>query len=321
MQSNLTSALTTNGAGNAAMTASGRFILFSDYIASKLYIWDSQIGARVYTNQLPSGASFPLAISDDGNRIAYASGSTLIAVDRAAQSTRQLGTWHLPGRPGLGFTGGDGRLLTYAAYSSLGSSTNQVYLYDFQSGANLLVSQNLSSDPASGSSDSPDISADGRFVIYRSSASDIVLLPETNGLPQLYLYDALANSNALLTASVYRQGTADNRSAMPAFSDDGHALVFSSLASDLLGGDFNQSGDVFVLNFLYASIAAGVPGLGPTITWPARPGEIYHVQFKDALTDTDWQEVSGVITITGDQAQLTDLAPSNNQRFYRIAAN
>jgi Tol biopolymer transport system component len=318
MQSNLTYVLTTNGARNAAMTPSGRFILFNDYFTSRIYIWDSQISARVYTNTIIPSTSTPLAISDDGNRIAYASGSTLIAVDRAAQSTLQLASGFLAGNAGLRYAPGTGARLVYAAYTG---TTNQVYMYDFQNGANLLVSQNLSSAPASGSSDSPDISADGRFVVYRSYASDIVSLAATNGVPNLYLYDAFANSNALLTASLYRPGTADNRSATPFFSGGGRTLIFSSLASDLLGGDFNHSGDVFALGLLYASITAGLPGMGPTITWPARPGETYHVQFKDSLPDAVWQEVSGVITVTGDRAQLTDLAPSNNQRFYRIAAN
>ncbi len=321
MQLNITYVLTTSGAGNAAMTPSGRFILFNDSFAGKIYIWDSQISARVYTNTIAPTVSTPLAISDEGNRIAYSGGSTLVAIDRAAQSTQQSGSLYLPERTGLRFTPGDGRLLAFAAYSTPGFPTNQVYVYDFQSGAILLVSQNLSAAPASASSDSPDISADGRFVIYRSFATDIVALPATNGLAQLYLYDAFANSNALLTTSLYRPGTADNRSATPLFSGDGHKLIFNSVASDLLSGDFNHSVDVFALGFLHASITAGLPGIGPTISWPARPGETYHVQFKEALTDAVWQEVSGAVTITGDQAQLTDLAPSNGQRFYRIAAN
>jgi Tol biopolymer transport system component len=323
MQSNITYTLTTNGAGSAAMTPSGRFILFNAYSASTLNIWDSQIGARVYTNAPPGGFFIfpPLAISDDANRIAYSSGPNLVLIDRTAQTTRQLGPTYLGNHAGLRFTPGDGKHLVYAAYSNLSVHINQVYVVDPQTGASLLVSHNLSSGPGSASSDSPDISADGRFVVFRSFASDIVSSPPTNGLPQLYLYDTLANSNTLLTASFYVPGPADNRSATPFFSNDGHKLIFNSLASDLLGGDLNYSSDVFALGLLYASISAGLPGLGPTISWPARPGETYHVQFKDALTDADWQEASGVITITGDQAQLTDLAPSNSQRFYRIAVN
>jgi hypothetical protein len=304
------------------MTPSGRFILFNQYSGSSIYIWDSQIGASVYTNILSSSVTIPpLAISDDGNRIAVSAGSALTLTDRATNTGSQIAPMYLGSRAGLRFSPGGGRWLAYAGYNSLVNRTNQVYVFDFQTGANLLVSHNLSSAPASDSSDSPGISADGRFVIYRSFATDIVSLPTTNGLPQLYLYDVFANSNALLTASLYLSGPADNRSATPIFSSDGHTLVFNSVASDLLGTDFNHSSDVFALDLLYASITAGLPGLGPTISWPARPGETYHVQFKDALTDAVWQEASGVITITGDRAQLTDLAPSNNQRFYRIAAN
>jgi hypothetical protein len=320
-QLNLTYALTTNGAGNAVMTPSGRFILFSEYTTGKLYIWNSQINARIFTNTIAATASTPLAISDDGNRIAYSGGSTLVLIDRVAHTAGQVGPAYLASQVGLRFTPG-GERLVYAASSNMsGRVTNQVYVVDFQSGTNRLVSQSPSSGPGSASSDSPDISADGRFVAYRSFASDIVSLSETNGFPQLYLYDSLANSNSLLSASLYQPGTADNRSATPLFSGNGHKLIFASVASDLVGGDFNHSADVFALGFLYASLTAGLPGFGPTITWPARPGETYHVQFKNALTDAVWQEVSGVITFSGDRAQLTDLAPSDNQRFYRIAAN
>jgi hypothetical protein len=95
--------------------------------------------------------------------------------------------------------------------------------------------------------------------------------------------------------------------------------VFESAASNLYPGDFNSSADVFAFSLLYATISLTLEG--PAITWPAQPGETYHVQFKNSLSDANWLEVSGVITFTGEQAQLTDLAPSNGQRFYRIAAN
>ena len=36
------------------------------------------------------------------------------------------------------------------------------------------------------------------------------------------------------------------------------------------------------------------------------------------LSDADWQKVSGTVTIIGNQARLTDLAPATGQRFYRV---
>src|SRR5204863_9307012 len=61
-------------------------------------------------------------------------------------------------------------------------------------------------------------------------------------------------------------------------------------------------------------------GHGPTLTWPARPREIYEVQSKNTLSDPQWQPVSGTIIITGNQAQLTEFMPPPGQRFYRVIA-
>ena len=134
------------------------------------------------------------------------------------------------------------------------------------------------------------------------------------------MYDGLLGATSLLSASRVNGAAADNRSLAPIFSGDGRTLVFQSAASDLVAPDFNHSSDVFALALLYATIVPATAGHGPTVTWPARPGETYKVQFKNTLSDADWQNVSGTVTITGNQAQLTDLSPANGQRFYRVVA-
>jgi Tol biopolymer transport system component len=306
----VTYALTTNGVGSSAATPDGRFVAFA-LSSGSIYVWDTKLRTRVYTNASSGTVS---GISRDGNRIAYVSGAAAYVWDRAAH------TYWLVSALGLGFSSlgfhfnamGD-RLV----YRNVINLTNQIYLSDFQNGTNLLISRNASLLPANGRSDSPDISPDGRFVVYRSFANDIVSFPPNNGAPNLFLYDSLTDSNSLLTASAFQSGYPDNRSAMPSFSGDGRMLVFQSFASDLVGGDFNHNGDVLGLGFLYASVAYD-SDLRPIITWLARPGESYHVQFKDVLTDINWQEVSGTVTITGSQAQLTDLAPTGGQRFYKV---
>jgi hypothetical protein len=50
------------------------------------------------------------------------------------------------------------------------------------------------------------------------------------------------------------------------------------------------------------------------------PGAGYTVQFKDNLTDPNWQTVNGNVVIVGGQAAITDLAPNPTNRFYRIVA-
>jgi hypothetical protein len=227
-----------------------------------------------------------------------------------------LGTWKVAAQSGLQFSSSGNRLV----YSRPINLLNQVYLYDFQTGISRMISRTVLLGEPMAPSDSPDISADGRFVVYRSFATDIVPLAVTNGTPNLFLYDSQTDSNGLLSESRYHLGYADNRSASPIFSGDGRTLVFQSVASDLTS-DFNHSTDVFALALLYGSITAGLPGQAPTISWPTRPGETYHVQFKNTLTDPNWQEVGGVITVTENWARLTDPAPSAAQRFYRVVAN
>ena len=214
----------------------------------------------------------------------------------------------------------DGRFVAY--HAAPGAPPLQIFLYDFETGTNTLISQAFDGSGAGNSdSDSPWITPDGRFVAYRSFAGNLVAGAASNGQPNIFLYDRLFATTALLSASRYGANTADARSFYPVFSGDGRTLAFESWASDLVANDFNHAGALFVFNFLIASVVPGSGGAGPTLTWPARPGETYSVEFKDNLNDAAWQPATGTVTINGNQAQLTDLAPSSSQRFYRIVAH
>src|SRR5690606_22359865 len=118
--------------------------------------------------------------------------------------------------------------------------------------SNTLVSKNFmmqSLTPANARSDFPDISYDGRFVAFRSEATNIAPF-DVNGWPDVFLYDRIVGTNRLL--GVNQSGkSGNNRSLAPVvFSGDGRSLVFPSWASDLIEHDFNQNGDLFVFTFL-----------------------------------------------------------------------
>jgi hypothetical protein len=251
-------------------------------------------------------------------------------VDRAANINWTIGAV-VPGpHSGLRFSG-DGRLLAYAApLIIIGQGiTNQVYLYDFQTLTASLVSQGYSSGAAAyGNSDSPDISADARFVAYRSAASNIVP-GDTNGVPDVFLYDRLSSTTTLLSASRLGMSAADNRSLAPVFSADAQTLVFQSWASDIVAQDFNYGSDVFAFSlyssspiplFSAALVPGASPGQGPWIIWPVLPGKTYSVQFKNTLSDALWQPLNGSVTVVGNQAYLNDPSPGSGPRFYRVTA-
>jgi hypothetical protein len=216
---------------------------------------------------------------------------------------------------------GDGRWLVYAtsAHNAAAdaNTVKDIYLYDFQTGTNFLISQAFNSSSAGNdTSDSPDISADGRFVVYRSSATNLVA-GDINGLPDVFVKDLFTGETTLLSASL-SGGVANNRSLMPIFSGDGRTVIFQSWASDSIANDFNQAVDIIAFTFFYADIT---PGVAPVISWPFVSELNYHVQFKNELSEPSWQEVGGTMTVLGNRAYMTDPSPSSGQRFYRVVAN
>jgi hypothetical protein len=342
LKSNATYALTTNQYADqviaVSMTPDGSLVALAKVNSnnnplsppSKLFIWDSGSAAIVYTLTGSIDSFGPLAISPNGQKFVYVTNSAgtsqLVAMDRISNTNWVIASYVGYSASAPRFSG-DSRFLSYVA--SLGSAayTNQVFLYDFQTGTNLLVSQ--SSDgvsPGNNHSDSPDINSDGTFVSYRSAASNLIS-GYTNEVPGIFLYDRSSASNKLITASRFGGRGADNRSFLPVFSGDGHTLVFESWASDLIPNDFNNKNDVFALGLdsgttlssFEVSVfpAAGSP-LSNWLSWPVVPGKTYRVQFKKNLNDEAWQDLNGQMSIIGDRGYLKDPTPVTTERFYRI---
>lgn len=327
-QAGRTYAVTASGYQSYAMTPDGGNVAFIGSIGSgnNLYVWNTSAASWIYTNT--SAGLTNVSISPDAHWLVYVAGTSLFAQDLIAGTNCQIATGPIGSRAGLGFSA-DGRFLTYAG-------TNDVFVYDFQGGTNLLVSHAYNSpSPANGISDSPVISADGRFVAFRSFASNCVA-GDSNGFPDVFLYDSLSNSTILVSANL--SGAAgDNHSLIPAFSGDGQTLAFQSWASDLTSLDFNLGSDLLALN-VFSIAAAGSTnsssgfnaqitfageygssssGQTPLISWPFIPEQAYSVQFKDDLTDPVWHTLNVPVTFIGSQAYLND--PTNSpMRFYRI---
>ena len=332
LQAGTTYALTAGGGGTgvyaASTTPAGQHIAFigvaPGVAGTRIYVWNSTLAARTYTNSpgFLLGASSLVSISPNGQRLACLRGTAgqLWALDVSSEAswTIQSNGLFLASIAGLQFSS-DGRYLAYAMAGGIGTTQN-VYLYDLEAGTNLLVSRNPDTlQPANGASDSPVISADGRFVAYRSTATDLGT-GDANGHPALFVYDRLNDSTTLLTTAASGTGVGDNRSLTPIFSGDGRTLVFASWASNLSPNDFNHFSDLFAYAFFYADVVAGPGGQGPTVSWPYVPAHTYHVEYKDNLADSSWLPVTGTINIDGNRAFLEDPAPLSGQRFYRVVA-
>ena len=90
----------------------------------------------------------------------------------------------------------------------------------------------------------PAVSADGRFVAFYSTATNLVS-GDTNGLSDIFVHDRQTGTTERV--SVASNGSqADSASYAPAISADGRFVAFYSAATNLVSGDSNGKADVFV---------------------------------------------------------------------------
>ena len=226
-----------------SMSANGQRLAYFDN-QSLLYVWDANLQANIYTNSTPSLIS--AAISPDGNRLLYQTTNQLFAYDLAGASNLFVYPSTVP-IEGSSQWSGDGRYVAFVTATNLvaadNNGTNDVYLMDLQAGTLTLVSANQSgTGSAAGPSDSPVVSADGRFVVFRTFATDVaagIVRP-----PSLIVFDRLSGTNSLLATGTAGTGWTTWVS-QPAFSLNGSSLAFQSWDSGLVNGDFNRAGDVF----------------------------------------------------------------------------
>ncbi len=224
-------------------SADGQRLAYFDN-QSLLYVWDANFQANIYTNSTPELTA--AAISPDGNRLLYQTTNQLSAYDLAGASNLFLYPTIVP-IEGSSQWSGDGRYVAFVTATNLvaadNNRTNDVYLADLQAGTVTLVSLNQSgTGSAAGPSDSPVVSADGRFVVFRTFATDAaagIVRP-----PSLIVFDRLSGTNNLLATGTAGTGWTTWVS-QPAFSLNGASLAFQSWDSGLVNGDFNRAGDVF----------------------------------------------------------------------------
>ncbi|MGB6057927.1 MAG: hypothetical protein WBF71_06645 [Microthrixaceae bacterium] len=195
----------------------------------------------------------------------------------------------------------DGRYVAYlsAASNLVVGDTNgksDVFVYDRVSGETTRVSVDSSGGQANESSGEPSISADGAFIAFESTASNLVA-GDTNGQRDIFVHDR--DSGVTSRVSLADDGgQADGESVKSSISAGGTKVVFESAASNLVTADTNGKSDVFVRDLVGATTtrvsvaddgrqADGVSG-APTINGDGR-----YIAFHSTATNLVPEDTNG----------------------------
>ncbi|MGQ9765717.1 MAG: outer membrane protein assembly factor BamB family protein, partial [Armatimonadota bacterium] len=124
-----------------------------------------------------------------------------------------------------------------------------VFVFDRETGEIERVSVSTNGDQAWGASYDPDISADGRYVVFTSNADNLVE-DDTNGKSDVFIHDRhdrlVGETKRISVASNGQEGNGASKNGR--ISDDGRFIVFSSEASNLVSGDLNEASDIFAVD-------------------------------------------------------------------------
>lgn len=232
-------------------------------------------GVAAVTTQLVSisttrakgnGASLDAYVSADGRLVVYHSDATNLDpadtnnVRDVFVRDRLAGTTTLVSASAAGVVGNGisqdpaiskgGRYVTFRSQANnlVSGDTNgtawDIFVKDLQTGAIDRVSVSTAGAQANGTSQNPVISADGRYVAYRSSATNLVT-GDTNGQPDVFVRDRQTATTTRVSVATGGTQATGGVSDEPAISDDGRYVAFQSAATNLVTGDTNALTDIF----------------------------------------------------------------------------
>lgn len=160
----------------------------------------------------PDGASYGPAVSADGRWVAFVSeASNLLGGDASADT----------------------------------NGVADVFLVDTQTSTIRLVSK-AGAIAADGASTDVDISADGRFVVFETAATNLIPSDANGPASDIVLYDAQSGELTLVSRRGVAGVQGDADSFAPTISSAGTKVAFGSRATNLVGNDTNARADIFV---------------------------------------------------------------------------
>jgi Tol biopolymer transport system component len=325
---NLTPAISGDGHFVAFMSTSSKLIPDDVNGKADIYVHDRYL-ATTYrisvstTGQEANAHCTGTALNNDGRYVVFESdASTLVPLDangvhdvflhdQLTQQTTRISVTsegnEASNASSHATISGDGRCIAFQSLAEdlVDNDANNlcdVFVHDRLTGEVQLVSVTSIGEPANGVCVHPSISADGRFVAFSSSATNLSS-GDNNGFFDVFVHDRLTHQTTMVSLSTTRtQGNA--ASLDPKISGDGRYVAFNSRASNFILGDTNGWDDIFVRDRLIdatwvASVSSGgVLGNGPS-TLPSISADGQSIGFESS----SYNFVPGIIPNSSNMRQ------------------
>jgi Tol biopolymer transport system component len=123
-----------------------------------------------------------------------------------------------------------------------------VFLHELSSGLTTRVSVDAFGVAGDASSEGVAISADGRYLVFHSKATNLVP-GDTNGVKDVFLYDRIAGSIERISNGLLGM-EADGLSEEPNIGLDGRFITYTSRATNLVANDTDGLPNAFLLDRL-----------------------------------------------------------------------
>ena len=228
---NTTTRVSVDSAGNQgnsdsttpSISADGRFVAFASN-ATNLVSGDTNNSRDIFLRDLLTNTTTRVSVDSAGNQ---ANSSSFNAPSISADG-RRVAFWTnannlVPGDTNANF---------------------DIFVRDLSTNTTARASVNSAGNQGNRDSRYPYISADGRFVGFWSSATNLVP-GDNNNTQDIFVRDLLTNTTTRV--SVDSAGNQGNRESFDvSISGNGRFVAFQSSATNLVPGDTNNSADIFV---------------------------------------------------------------------------